>query len=64
MSGAEGADVEALTKADVSFCMGSGCDVAKEKSDFILGNDDFNSINDAIQEGRAVFDNLRKCIQF
>ena len=37
-------DAPALKKADVGFCMGNGCDVAKDNSDLIILNNDFFSI--------------------
>lgn len=57
-------DAEALKKADVGFCMGSGCDVAKDNSDLVILDDDFKSIHTAIKWGRSIFDNVRKFIQF
>lgn len=57
MSGDSIADADALKKADVGFCMGSGCDVAKDNSDLIILDNDFNSIHKAIKWGKAIFDN-------
>jgi len=64
MTGDSISDADALKKADVGFCMGSGCDVAKDNSDLVILDDDFKSIHSAIKWGRSIFDNVRKFIQF
>jgi P-type E1-E2 ATPase len=58
-------DAPALRKADVGVAMGIiGTDVAKEAADIILTKDDFGAITAAIEEGRGVYDNIRKFITY
>ena len=57
-------DAPALKKADVGFSMGSGTEVAKEASDIILLDNNFNSIVKAIFYGRTIFKSIRKFIIF
>lgn len=64
MTGDSIADAVALQKADVGMCMGSGCEVAKDNSDLVILDNDFISIHRAVKWGRAIFDNVRKFIQF
>jgi len=64
MAGDSIADSAALIDADVGFCMGDGCDVAKDNSDLIIVDNDFSSIYKSIKWGKAMFDNSRKFIVF
>ena len=57
-------DSIALKKADVSFAMGSGTEVAKEASDIVILDDNILSISKAILYGRTIFKNIRKFIIF
>ena len=64
MTGDSIADAEALKRADVGLAMGSGCDVAKDNSDLVILDNRFESIYRSIKWGRAIFDNVRKFLQF
>lgn len=57
-------DSPAIKKADIGIAMGSGSEVAQNAADMLLLDDNFSSIVKGVEEGRLIFDNLKKSIAY
>lgn len=57
-------DAPALKKADIGCAMGSGAEISKDCSDIILVDSNYNTIIKAVQNGRGIYENIKKCCKY